>query len=71
MHCIFREAKLIDKDGNVHLEKIHTHIDMLDAEIKDIAKNIVSNCPHPAGDNDCEKAFNLHKCWKTTDPKVG
>lgn len=27
-------------------------------------------CLYPIGDNLCEKAFWLNKCWKEADPKV-
>lgn len=61
---------MVDENGDVHLEKIHTHVDKWDEEIRLIAKNILSQCTHPVGDNLCEKAFWFHKCWKTADPKV-
>lgn len=70
MNCLFHEAKLIDDNGEVHFEKIHTHVDKWDEEIRAIAKNILAPCTTPVGDNPCERAFSVHKCWKTTDPKV-
>lgn len=70
MSCMFQEAQVVDANGEVHLETIHTHVDKWDEEIKQIAKNILSQCTHPVGENLCEKAFWFHKCWKTADPKV-
>lgn len=70
MDCIFKEADLVDENGDVHLEKIHTHIDKWDDELRDIAKNMLNKCIHPEGPNACEKAFYFHKCWKSHDPKV-
>lgn len=68
MHCIFREANVLSDDGVVHLEKLH---EMLPASMQDIAMQMGKECLHPEGDNQCEKAYWLHKCWKMTDPKVG
>ncbi len=70
MNCIFVEAKVVDDNGDVHFEKIETHIDKLDAEIQDIAKNFLANCRNIKGDDPCERAFSVHKCWKLHDPKV-
>lgn len=70
MDCLFEEAKLIDENGEVHLEKIHTHVQRLDDELREIAMNVLKQCTKPEGSDRCEKAFWFHKCWKQTDPKV-
>lgn len=70
MYCLFEEAKVLDDKGEIHLEKIQTHIEKLDKEIQDIAYNMGKKCIHPQGDNQCERAFWFHKCWKMADPKV-
>lgn len=66
MHCIFHEANVLDDNGEVHLEKFH---DMLPGSMQDIALQMGKKCLYPKGDNECEKAFWLHKCWKMADPK--
>lgn len=70
MNCIFVEGKVVDDNGDVHFEKIETHIDKLDEEIRDIAKNFLANCKNIQGSDPCERAFSVHKCWKMHDPKV-
>ena len=67
MNCIFHEAQVVDENGNVHLEKLH---DMLPESMSDIALNMGKKCLYPKGDTQCERAFWLHKCWKTADPRV-
>lgn len=70
MNCVFHEAQVVDDNGEVHFEKIQTHVDRWDQEIRDIATNILKPCTKPEGADLCERAFWVHKCWKTTDPKV-
>lgn len=70
MNCIFVEAKAVDDNGDVHFEKIETHVEKLDEEIRDIAKNFLANCKNIQGSDPCERAFSVHKCWKLHDPKV-
>lgn len=70
MQCIFVEAKAVDENGEVHLEKLQTHIDSLDEEIRNIAIHMGKKCLYPQGETLCDKAFWFHKCWKTADPKV-
>lgn len=70
MNCIFNEAKVVDDNGDVHFEKIETHVEKLDEEIRDIAKNFLANCKNIQGSDPCERAFSVHKCWKLHDPKV-
>lgn len=67
MDCIFHEANVLTDDGEVHLEKFH---EMLPASMQDIALKMGEKCMKPEGKNRCEKAFWLHKCWKTADPEV-
>ncbi|XP_063709574.1 general odorant-binding protein 83a-like isoform X2 [Culicoides brevitarsis] len=66
MNCVFHEAKVVDDNGDVHLEKLH---DMLPDSMADIALHMGKRCLYPKGDTLCERAFWLHKCWKTADPK--
>lgn len=71
MRCLFEDTKTIDENGEVHIERIHTHIDQLDEEIQHIARDLVNKCDSkPEGGDDCEKAFSYHKCWRLEDPKV-
>lgn len=69
MNCIFHEAKVVDDNGEVHLEKIQTHVEKLDKEIQEIVINMGRKCLKPQGDTQCERAFWYHKCWKSADPK--
>uniref|UniRef100_A0A1Q3EV29 Putative odorant-binding protein n=1 Tax=Culex tarsalis TaxID=7177 RepID=A0A1Q3EV29_CULTA len=66
MNCLFHEAKVVDDNGDVHLEKLH---DSLPNSMHDIAMHMGKRCLYPEGENLCEKAFWLHKCWKQADPK--
>nr|AAO74646.1 odorant-binding protein 3-2 [Aedes aegypti] len=66
MNCLFHEAKVVDDTGHVHLEKLH---DALPDSMRDIAMHMGKRCLYPEGENLCEKAFWLHKCWKESDPK--
>lgn len=70
MNCIFHEAKVVDDNGEVHLEKIQVHIEKLDAELQEIAMNMGKKCLKPEGETQCDRAFYYHKCWKSADPKV-
>lgn len=67
MNCIFHEANVMDENGDVHLEKLH---DMLPESMADIAMHMGKKCLYPVGDTQCERAFWLHSCWKTADPRV-
>uniref|UniRef100_A0A182MBM8 Uncharacterized protein n=1 Tax=Anopheles culicifacies TaxID=139723 RepID=A0A182MBM8_9DIPT len=66
MNCLFHEAKVVDDNGDVHLEKLH---DALPNSMHDIALHMGKRCLYPEGENLCDKAFWLHKCWKQSDPK--
>lgn len=67
MDCLFHEAGVLGEDDEVHLEKLHS---MLPTSMQDIALKMGKDCLNPQGENRCEKAFWLHKCWKTADPQV-
>lgn len=70
MDCLFKEANVVDENGELHIEKLATHIEKLDEEIQLIAIHMGKKCLRPTGDNQCERAFWYHKCWKSADPKV-
>ncbi|KAJ6637804.1 Pheromone-binding protein-related protein 6 [Pseudolycoriella hygida] len=67
MNCMFHEMEVVHDNGNVNLEKIQ------DAygdgnEMHLILLNMMKRCLYPKGDNLCEKAYWLNKCWKNADP---
>ncbi|KAJ6637723.1 General odorant-binding protein 83a [Pseudolycoriella hygida] len=66
MNCIFHEAKVVDADGEVHLEMLH---EMLPDSMQTIAMHMGKKCLYPKGETQCDRAFWLHKCWKSADPK--
>ncbi|GAB0088167.1 Pheromone-binding protein-related protein 6 [Sergentomyia squamirostris] len=66
MNCLFHEFEVVDDTGHVHFEKL---FDRLPESMRDIALPIIKNCMEPVGANLCEKAYWLHKCWKTQDPR--
>lgn len=70
MNCIFHEARLVDDNGELHLEKLAAGIERLGPEVNEIALNMAKKCLKPEGANLCEKAFWYHRCWKQADPKV-
>lgn len=61
MDCLFKEAHVVDEDGELHLEKLATHIEKLDEEMQMIAIHMGKKCLRPKGDNQCERAFWYHK----------
>ncbi|XP_059611288.1 pheromone-binding protein-related protein 6-like [Phlebotomus argentipes] len=65
MNCLFHEFEVVDDTGHVHFEKLYNR---LPAELKDRARAVIDKCLEPVGDDLCEKAYWLHKCWKTEDP---
>lgn len=67
MNCLFHEYGVVDDDGEAHFEKIMKKIP---DSMKEIANNMLSKCLHPQGENLCERAFWLHKCFKELDPVV-
>lgn len=71
MFCIFEEAGVWMADKQeLHLEKLSLHLEEYDDEIQEIAFHMGRRCLKPQGEDNCEKAFWYHKCWKTYDPKV-
>lgn len=70
MNCLFHEAKVVDENGELHLERLAEGLDMLKPEIQEIAIGMGKKCMKAVGDTLCEKAFWYHKCWKSADPKV-
>lgn len=63
-------SNVVDDNGDPHFDKISTHVNKLDEEIRHIAQSLLAACQNPQGNDKCERAFSIHKCWKTTDPKV-
>lgn len=69
MSCVFHQAKVVDDEGHLHLEKLAVGIEQFDAEVQQIALAMGKKCLTPEGNTPCETAFWYHKCWKTADPK--
>lgn len=67
MSCLFHEFNVVDDQGDAHFEKIMNRIP---DSMKEIARAMLASCEHPKGDNLCERAYWLHKCWKELDPVV-
>lgn len=44
MDCLFKEARVVDENGELHLEKLATHIEKLDEEIQMIAIHMGKKC---------------------------
>ncbi|XP_055703893.1 pheromone-binding protein-related protein 6-like isoform X3 [Phlebotomus papatasi] len=65
MNCIFHKIEVVDDTGHVHMEKLRLKVP---DNLKDIGHNMLDNCQNPVGDNLCEKAYWLHKCFKQVDP---
>lgn len=65
---------MVDDNGDPVSEKmqerIQTHLNTLDEKLRNIAHNVFATCKNPQGDDKCERAFSIHKCWKTIDPEV-
>ncbi len=71
MNCVFHEWQVVDDNGEVHLERMNADIlDKFGRETEDKLIAMGRKCLYPKGSNQCERAFWLHKCWKTADPKV-
>lgn len=70
MNCLFHEAKVVDDNGELHIERLAEGLEMLRPDIQEIALGMGKKCLVAKGDTLCEKAFWYHKCWKTADPKV-
>lgn len=54
-------SHIVDENGDPHFEKIASHIDKLDEEIRHIAHSLLAACQHPQGNDKCERAFSIHK----------
>ncbi|XP_055696598.1 pheromone-binding protein-related protein 6-like [Lutzomyia longipalpis] len=65
MNCLFHEFEVVDDTGHVHFEKLYNRIP---ESMKERAKVTMDKCLDPVGADLCEKAYWLHKCWKTNDP---
>lgn len=52
--------------------RLSDHIESnYDEEVQKIAYQMGKKCLHPPdNENNCEKAFYYHKCWKQNDPVV-
>lgn len=69
MSCVFHETGMMDTDDKVNLVRVHEVFEY-DGQLHMIVINMMRKCLYPQGENMCEKAFFLHKCWKNADPKV-
>ncbi|XP_041763120.1 general odorant-binding protein 83a-like isoform X2 [Anopheles merus] len=65
MNCLFHRAGVVNDKGEFHYVKIQ---DFLPESMHLITLNWFKRCLYPEGENACEKAFWLNKCWKTRDP---
>lgn len=69
MNCLFHEMEVVHDNGNVNLEKVQDAYGN-DDEMHVILLHMMKRCLYPKGDNLCEKAYWLNKCWKNADPTV-
>lgn len=67
MSCLFQVFKLTDDRGEIDFNKIQSHVDKMDEEFRTIVDPMVKSCQNPIGDDQCKRAFSIHKCWKQTD----
>ncbi|EDS29382.1 odorant binding protein [Culex quinquefasciatus] len=65
MNCLFHKAGVVNDKGEFHYVKIQ---DFLPESMHLITLNWFKRCLYPQGENLCEKAFWLNKCWKERDP---
>ena len=71
MYCVFELLELMNDKGQLFVMRLADHIESnYDDEVQSIAFNMGRKCLRPEGDNNCERAFWYHKCWKSTDPVV-
>lgn len=71
MYCVFEVLELINDKGDLFVMRLADHIESnYDDEVQSIAFNMGRKCLRPEGDNNCEKAFWYHKCWKSKDAVV-
>lgn len=71
MYCVFEVTELINDKGDLFIMRLADHIESnYDDEVQNIAFQMGRKCLRAEGDNNCEKAFWYHKCWKSKDPIV-
>lgn len=72
MFCVFEVLDLISSKGDLFVMRLSDHIESnYDEEVKKITYQMGKKCLHPPdNENNCEKAFYYHKCWKQNDPVV-
>lgn len=68
MDCLLHETGMILPDGKIDLVNLHESFND-DKEIHFTFIHMIRKCLYPKGDG-CERAFNLNKCFKQSDPKV-
>lgn len=69
MHCVFSEAGLVDgPEERVNIVRVYDLFNKTEETITVL--NMLRYCLYPEGDNLCEKAFSLNKCWKKADSMV-
>lgn len=69
MDCMFHEQGLVLPDGKYDLVNLHELFNE-DKDIHFTFIHMIRKCLYPKGDDDCQRAYSLHRCWKETDPKV-
>lgn len=67
MNCLFHEFGMVDDAGEAHFEKI---LARLPDSMQPVAREMLHQCERPEGLDLCERAFWLHKCFKSVDPVV-
>lgn len=71
MYCVFELLELMNDKGQLFVMRLADHIESnYDDEVQTIVFNMGRKCLRPEGDNNCDKAFWYHKCWKSKDPVV-
>lgn len=72
MFCVFEVLDLISSKGDLFVMRLADHVESnYDEEIQNIVYQMGRKCLRPPdNENNCEKAFYYHKCWKSTDPVV-
>ncbi|KAL5283418.1 Obp83b family protein [Megaselia abdita] len=65
MNCLFHEIKVVDDNGDLHLEKLQA---LIPDDFMEIAMNMGKTCKNPEGETLCDKAWWFHQCWKKNDP---
>lgn len=71
MFCLFKLGGFVNQKSDLDIYKLIDYIGQtFEREAQDIFMNMGRRCMRPQGNNQCERAFSFHKCWKTQDPKV-